>query len=227
LDEMIELEQAEKAADAARAGLELAQADSSGRDQNLNKERERLAAMLGQRSEEREAAADGVSQEDMLLYQIAGTAGPGGRRNAGRDVRGLRLTARRLCSPEVRSGLGLIRCQQCGRILAGKRCCRTSSVSSSTCEFLVGLAAGFLVLLAFNGLPLRVVHWGRQVGSPRSPCRRGRRYRRRSRPRRVAPGPRAVRPRRCPRRAALAGAAFPGRSDPHRTSRRRHAGGDP
>jgi predicted nucleic acid-binding Zn-ribbon protein len=119
LDEMMELEQAEKAADAARARLELAQADSSGRDQNLNKERERLAAMLGQRSEEREAAADGVSQEDMLLYQNL-------RRNSGGlavaemldgtcGACGLTLAAS--ARQEVRSGLGLIRCQQCGRIL--------------------------------------------------------------------------------------------------------------
>ena len=119
LEEMMRLEQAEQAVDAARAKLELAEADASGRDQNLRRERDGLASILGQRKEEREAAATDVVEEDMRLYgnlrksggglavaeMLDGTCGACG------------LTLAASARQEVRTGPGLIRCNQCGRIL--------------------------------------------------------------------------------------------------------------
>ena len=119
LEEMMRVELAEKSFDAAQAKLELAEADASGRDQNLRRERDGLASILGQRKEEREAAASDVVEEDLRLYGTLRKSGGGLAVAEMLDgtcgACGLTLAAS--ARQEVRTGPGLIRCMQCGRIL--------------------------------------------------------------------------------------------------------------
>jgi predicted nucleic acid-binding Zn-ribbon protein len=122
-DRLLELmqvsEDAESAAQSARTRLELAEADSSGRDAGLRKQRETLAVLLDQHAEEREAAEVGISPEDLKLYKSL-RKGPGSLAVAELqddtcNACGVSLSAS--ARQEVRNGPGLIRCRQCGRIL--------------------------------------------------------------------------------------------------------------
>ncbi|HKY84228.1 MAG TPA: hypothetical protein VJ160_05320 [Anaerolineales bacterium] len=119
LDEMVRLEQAEQMVADARIRLELAEANAAGRDQSLRKERDELASRLGQRSEEREAAAAGITKDDMQLYQTLRKSGAGLAVAEMLDgtcgACGLTLAAS--ARQEVGTGPGLIRCRQCGRVL--------------------------------------------------------------------------------------------------------------
>ena len=119
LDQMMRLEQAEQAHEAAQARLELAEANASGRDQNLRKELEALASNLEQRNEEREAAAAGVSEEDLTLYgslrKSVGGLAVAEMQDGTCGACGLTLAAS--ARQEVGTGPGLIRCRQCRRIL--------------------------------------------------------------------------------------------------------------
>jgi len=118
--EMMQIaEDAETAMQGAQARLELAEADSSGRESGLRKQRETLTVLLDQHGEEREAAEEGVRPEDLQLYRSL-RKGPGSLAVAEMQddtcsACGVSLSAS--ARQEVRSGPSLIRCRQCGRIL--------------------------------------------------------------------------------------------------------------
>jgi len=119
LETMQAAEDAETAAQSARVRLELAEADTSGRENGLAKQRQTLRVLLEQRAEEREAATVGVSPEDLRLYMSL-RKGPGSLAVAELvedtcSACGVTMSAS--ARQEVRSGPGLIRCRQCGRIL--------------------------------------------------------------------------------------------------------------
>jgi predicted nucleic acid-binding Zn-ribbon protein len=120
LEAMVAGEQAQQAAEAAQARLELVEASHSGRERDLLRERESLAATLAQRTEEREVATVGVAADDMQLYltlrkSTGGLAVAELQEDNSCGACGVGLTAS--ARQEVRSGPTLIRCRQCGRIL--------------------------------------------------------------------------------------------------------------
>jgi hypothetical protein len=119
LEAMQAAEDADTAAQNARIRLELAEADTSGRDGNLARQRDTLRILLEQHSEEREAATVGVSPQDMQLYQSL-RKGPGSLAVAELledtcSACGVTMSAS--ARQEIRGGPALIRCRQCGRIL--------------------------------------------------------------------------------------------------------------
>jgi len=118
--EMMQIaEDAESTAQGARTRLELAEADSSGRESGLRKQHETLKDLLKQHNEEREAAEVGVNPEDLRLYRSLrkrpGSLAVAELQDDTCSACGVSLSAS--ARQEVRNGPGLIRCLQCGRIL--------------------------------------------------------------------------------------------------------------
>jgi predicted nucleic acid-binding Zn-ribbon protein len=119
LEGMQEAEDAEAAQQTARTRLELAEAEASGRETDLRRERESLMVLLEQHNEEREAAVVGISSEDLALYQSL-RKGPGSLAVAELvedtcSACGVTMSAS--ARQGIRGGPGLTRCPQCGRIL--------------------------------------------------------------------------------------------------------------
>jgi predicted nucleic acid-binding Zn-ribbon protein len=119
LEEMQTAEDAELGARGARTRLELAEADFSGRQAGLGKQRGSLMVLLEQHGEEREAVTVGVSPEDLRLY-LSLRKGLGSLAVAeleGDTCSACGVTMSASSHQEIRSGPGLTRCRQCGRIL--------------------------------------------------------------------------------------------------------------
>jgi predicted nucleic acid-binding Zn-ribbon protein len=119
LEVMQVAEDAEAEAARAQAELELAEAESSGREANLRKERETLVVLLQKHQEEREAVAASVSPAELQLY-LSLRKGPGSLAVAelqGDTCGACGVTMSASARQEIRSGPGLTRCRQCGRIL--------------------------------------------------------------------------------------------------------------
>jgi predicted nucleic acid-binding Zn-ribbon protein len=117
LDTMQAVEDSEAAMEQARARLELAEADSAGRDRP---EWRGIPKVLpDQHAEEREAAEAGVRPEDLRLYQSLrqgkGSLAVAELLDVTCSACGVSLSAS--ARQEVRNGQGLMRCRQCGRIL--------------------------------------------------------------------------------------------------------------
>jgi predicted nucleic acid-binding Zn-ribbon protein len=119
LEAMQTAEDTEAEASRARTELELAEADSSGKQAGLAKEREQLMTLLEKHAEERETMTVGVTAADLELYQSL-RKGPGSLAVAelqGDTCSACGVTMSASARQEVRGGPGLIRCRQCGRIL--------------------------------------------------------------------------------------------------------------
>jgi predicted nucleic acid-binding Zn-ribbon protein len=119
LEEMQTAEDAELGAQGARTRLELAEADFSGRQAGLSKQRGSLMVLLEQHGEEREAVTVGVSPEDLRLYQSLrkGLGSLAVAELEGDTCSACGVTMSASSRQEIRSGPGLTRCRQCGRIL--------------------------------------------------------------------------------------------------------------
>ena len=119
LEAMQTAEDADSEADKTRLQLELTEADASGRAGTLAAQGEGVRLLLRKYADEQEAAAAGVREEDLLLYRSL-RKGPGSLAVAeleGDTCSACGVTMSASAHQEIRSGPGLTRCRQCGRIL--------------------------------------------------------------------------------------------------------------
>ncbi len=119
LDAMIELDDNEKAFNAANDDLAQSEDARASLHQDLLKERERLTTEIGRCETEREAAVSDVAAEDLKLYESLRGRFSGMvialERDSSCSACGVELA--RSIRQEIRTGDDLIRCRQCGRIL--------------------------------------------------------------------------------------------------------------